>query len=253
MPIPQLAASPQTQPSGVLRTPGHRVAVPQSPSPQRPVAPPLRLSKARPLPAGFVNTFILPHPKRSKGKVHSSTSEQSQGPREQDLDPLFSSPSGLVKAPGYPQPDEDMEIDKDQVGGQAANTYYPDVDFRMHMADEATTPQPMANFSKSAEPFDWVGWVRPQLPYDMCLSLIFQQQTRQLLLAHAASPQAPSTIQVLLSQLHFDAYRDTTFHSACTSLIGVTVGSVEYEPLVRTVANSLSQIASILLLDLRVS
>ncbi|KAH9963738.1 hypothetical protein BC827DRAFT_85693 [Russula dissimulans] len=234
-PIPsQLAASPQTQRSGALRTPGHYVADPQSPSPQRPAVQPLRLSKARPLPAGFVNTFILPHPKRGKGKVHPSTSEQSRRLREQDLDPLFSSSSGLVKAPTYTQSDEDMEIDRDQVGGQTTtNTYNPDVDFYMHPADEATTPQPMANFLKSAEPFDWVGWMR------------------QLLLAHAATPQAPSTIQVLLSQSHLDPYHGSTFHSACTSLIGATVGSVEYEPVVRTVANSLKQIASILLLDLR--
>lgn len=76
---------------------------------------------------------------------------------------------------------------------------------------------------------------------------------RQLVLAHATSPHAPSTIQLLLAQPPLGANHTDTFHSACTSLISVVVGSAEYEPVVRVVANSLSQIANIMLLDVRVS
>lgn len=76
---------------------------------------------------------------------------------------------------------------------------------------------------------------------------------RQLVLAHATSPRAPSTVQLLLAQPPLSANHTDTFHSACTSLIGVVVGSAEYEPVVRIVANSLSQIANIMLLDVRVS
>ena len=75
---------------------------------------------------------------------------------------------------------------------------------------------------------------------------------RQLVLAHTTSPHAPSTIQLLLAQHPLSANHTDTFHSACTSLIGV-IGSAEYEPVVRIVANSLSQIANIMLLDVRVS
>lgn len=76
---------------------------------------------------------------------------------------------------------------------------------------------------------------------------------RQLVLAHATSPRAPSTIQLLLAQLPLGADHTGTFHSACTSLISVVVGSAEYEPVVRVVASSLAQITNIMLLDIRVS
>ena len=76
---------------------------------------------------------------------------------------------------------------------------------------------------------------------------------RQLVFAHAASPRVPSTIQLLLAQPPLGADHAGTFHSACTSLISVVVGSAEYEPVVRVVANSLAQITNIVLLDLRVS
>jgi hypothetical protein len=76
---------------------------------------------------------------------------------------------------------------------------------------------------------------------------------RQLVLAHATSPHAPSTIQLLLAQPPLGANHTGTFYSACTSLMGVVVGSAEYEPVVRIVANSLAQIVNIMLLEVRVS
>ena len=76
---------------------------------------------------------------------------------------------------------------------------------------------------------------------------------RQLVLAHAMSPHAPSTVQLLLAQPPLGADHQDAFHSACTSLIGVAIGSAEYELVVRMVANSLAQIANILLLNVRVS
>jgi hypothetical protein len=79
------------------------------------------------------------------------------------------------------------------------------------------------------------------------------KQTRQLILAHATSPRTPSTIQLLLAQPPLGADHAGTFHSACSSLISVVVGSAEYDPVVRVVANSLAQITNIMLLDTRVS
>jgi hypothetical protein len=76
---------------------------------------------------------------------------------------------------------------------------------------------------------------------------------RQSVLAHTSSPDAPSTVQLLLAQPPFDVNHQATFHSACAALIGATVGSTEYEPVVRVVADSLAQIANILLHDIRVS
>lgn len=76
---------------------------------------------------------------------------------------------------------------------------------------------------------------------------------RQMVLGHATSLRAPSTIQLLLAQPPLGTDHTDTFHSACTSLISVVVGSTEYEPVVRVVANSLAQITNIMLLDTRVS
>jgi hypothetical protein len=76
---------------------------------------------------------------------------------------------------------------------------------------------------------------------------------RKLVLAHATSSHAPSTIQLLLAQPPLGAKHTSAFHTACTSLIGAVAGSAGYEPVVSIVANSLAQIANILLLDERVS
>jgi len=76
---------------------------------------------------------------------------------------------------------------------------------------------------------------------------------RQSVLAHTPSPDAPSTVQQLFAQPPFDVKHQGIFHSACASLIGATVGSAEFEPVVRVVADSLTQIANILLHDVRVS
>ncbi|KAI9511042.1 hypothetical protein F5148DRAFT_436759 [Russula earlei] len=232
----QLAGSSQIQRSVIPKFPGYPVTTPQSPSQQLAV-PPSRVPKARPLPAGFVNTFIGPHRRKKEGKVHASTSEQSRETGretcEQGLDPLLPSPSSPMRASIYTQPDEDMEIDNDQVGGQATHGNNPEVDFDMHLAGEATMSQPIASFSKSAKPFDWVSWMR------------------QLLLAHATSPQAPSTIQLLLAQPPLAADHDGAFHSACASLIGVAVGSAAYQAATRIVASSLAQIVSMLLPEAR--
>ena len=76
---------------------------------------------------------------------------------------------------------------------------------------------------------------------------------RKLVLAHATSPHAPSTIQLLLAQPPLGANHTSVFHTACTSLIGAVAGSAGYEPVVSIVANSLAQIANILLLEDRVS
>lgn len=75
---------------------------------------------------------------------------------------------------------------------------------------------------------------------------------RQLVLAHTVSPHVPSTVQLLLAQPTFGAQYQGIFHSACTSLIGSAVGSAEYEPVLRVIANSLTKIANILLLGVRV-
>jgi hypothetical protein len=126
-----------------------------------------------------------------------------------------------------------MEIDGGEVGGQVDGTTYREADFHMDLADGMKTPQPVADVLKASKSFDWVNWMR------------------QLVLAHATSPHAPTTIQLLLAQPPLGANHTGAFHTACTSLIGVTVGSAEYEPVVRIVANSLAQIANILLLDVR--
>jgi hypothetical protein len=73
-----------------------------------------------------------------------------------------------VKAPTRPPPDEEMDIDRDEVGGQAADTTYSEVDLHMDVADDIKTPQPNDSCSKVVEPFDWVGWVCP--PSSLILS-----------------------------------------------------------------------------------
>jgi hypothetical protein len=75
---------------------------------------------------------------------------------------------------------------------------------------------------------------------------------RQLVLAHTISPHVPSTVQLLLAQPPFGTQHQGAFHSACASLIGSAVGSAEYEPVLRVIADSLTKIASILLLGVRV-
>ena len=170
----QPVGSPKTQPSDLPRTPHKvRVAVPQSLS-QRPVAPPPRLSKARPLLPGFVNAFAVSPQKKGKGKgkVHVSVIEESQRIREQDLDPPPLSPIGApVRTLAHSQPDEGMEIDGGEVGGQADGTIYPEADFHMDLADGVKTPQPVADVLRASKSFDWVNWVCLQLPYLMRLGL----------------------------------------------------------------------------------
>ncbi|KAH9985577.1 hypothetical protein BJV77DRAFT_1031962 [Russula vinacea] len=226
----QPAGLSQTQRSDVPRTPHSlHVAIPDCQSP-RPVAPPPRLSKARPPPPGFVNAFALPLQKKNKGKARASVLEESRRTHEQDLDLPPLSPIGApAKALAYSQPDEGMEID----GGQAGGTTYPEVDFHMDLANDVKMPQPVAEVLRASKSFDWVNWMR------------------KLVLAHATSPHAPSTIQLLLAQPPLGANHTSVFHAACTSLIGAVVGSAGYEPVVRIVANSLAQIANILLLDVR--
>jgi len=75
---------------------------------------------------------------------------------------------------------------------------------------------------------------------------------RQLVLAHTISPHVPSTVQLLLAQPSFGAQHQGVFHSACASLIGSAVGSAEHEPALRVIANSLTKIASLLLLGVQV-
>ncbi|KAH9977475.1 hypothetical protein BJV74DRAFT_888454 [Russula compacta] len=235
-PVPsQLVGYSQTQRSDVPRTPRrHPAADPQSPSPQRPLPAPPRLSKTRPLLPGFVNAFTVPSPKKGKGTVHTSVFEQRQRTREHALDPPpLSPPRGPVRAHTHPEPDEGMEVDGDEVGGQATGATHLEVDFHMDLADGAKTPQPISGFSKATTPFDWVNWMR------------------QLVLAHAMSSHAPSTVQLLLAQPPLGADHQAAFHSACTSLMGAAIGSTEYEFVVRMVANSFAQIANILLLNVR--
>lgn len=161
-PVPsQPAGYSQTQRSDVPRTPRrHPVADPQSPSPQRPLPVPPRISKMRPLLPGFVNAFTVPSPKKGKQTVHTLAFEQRQKTREQALDPPALSPSrGSVRAHTHPQSDEGMEIDADELGGQATVSTHPEVDFHMDSADGAKTPQLISSFSKATTPFDWVNWV----------------------------------------------------------------------------------------------
>ena len=124
------------------------------------MAAPPRVSKARPPPPGFVNAFVMPPSKDSKEKAPASASGHGQ---DLSLHPH----GGSVKAPTQLPPEEDMEIDRDEVGGQAANTTYSDVDFHMDVIDDIKTPQPSASCSKAVEPFDWVGWVCP--PFSLIL------------------------------------------------------------------------------------
>jgi len=121
--------------------------------------PPPRVSKLRPLLPGFVNAFVVAPPKNSKGKVPASVFEQN-------LDqPLI----GSARPPTHTQPDEATEIDNDEVDGQAANATYSEVDFPMDLAGDVKTLERNAGFSKAVQPFNWVGWVCPHLPYYTCL------------------------------------------------------------------------------------
>jgi hypothetical protein len=164
----QPAGLSQTQRSDVPRTPHSlHVAIPDCQSP-RPVAPPPRLSKARPPPPGFVNAFALPLQKKNKGKARASVLEESRRTHEQDLDLPPLSPIGApAKALAYSQPDEGMEID----GGQAGGTTYPEVDFHMDLANDVKMPQPVAEVLRASKSFDWVNWVRLQLPLSHALGL----------------------------------------------------------------------------------
>ena len=123
----QPAGSSQAQRLDAPKTPQKsRAAVAQSLS-QRPVAPPPRLStKSRPPPPGFVNAFVMPPQKKGKEKAHTSSIEESQRTREQDLDlsplSLISIP---VNAPTRTQPGDGMEVDGSAVSGQTDSIYIP--------------------------------------------------------------------------------------------------------------------------------
>jgi len=162
-PVPsQFSGSTQPQRLDVPSTPrSHHVTASQNLSPLQPVAAPPRVSKARPPPPGFVNAFVMPPSKNSKGRAPDSVSERDQ-------DPPPHPHGGPVEASTQAPPDEEMEIDKDEVVGQAANTTYSEVDFYMDVVDDLKTPQPNASFSKAVEPFDWVGWVCP--PFSLILA-----------------------------------------------------------------------------------
>ena len=175
-PVSSPVGSPKTQRSDLPRTPhSHHVAVFQGLS-QRPVVPPPRVSKSRPLLPGFVNAFAKSPQKKDKGKgkAHVSVIE-SQRTHEQDLDPPLPSPFGFpVRALAHSQADEGMYIDGGEVGGQAGGTTYPDADFHMDLADGVKTPQPIAEVLRASKPFDWVNWVcLQQLPYFTRLGLTF--------------------------------------------------------------------------------
>ncbi len=167
----QPAGSPKTQRSDTPKTPHKpRATIPQGLS-QRPAAPPPRPStKARPTLPGFVNAFVMPSQRKNKEKVHTSAIEETQGPREQDLvlSPLLPI-SGPVKTHTQAQPDEGMEVDGGDVGGQTDSIIYSEVDFHMDLADDVKTPQPIADVSRASKSFDWVNWVCLQLLYLTCL------------------------------------------------------------------------------------
>ena len=103
----------------------------------------------------------MPPSKNSKGRAPDSVSERDQ-------DPPPHPHGGPVEASTQAPPDEEMEIDKDEVVGQAANTTYSEVDFYMDVVDDLKTPQPNASCWKAVEPFDWVGWVCP--PFSLILA-----------------------------------------------------------------------------------
>lgn len=102
-------------------------------------------------------------PKNSKGKVPVSVFEQDLG------QPLI----GSVRPPTHTQPDETAEVDNDEVGGQAVNATYSEVDFPMDLAGDVKPPVPNASSSKAAQPFDWAGWVCPHLSYYTCSGFMF--------------------------------------------------------------------------------
>ena len=169
--------SPKTQRLDLPRTPhSHHVGVSQSLS-QRPVVPPPRVSKSRPLLPGFVNAFAMSPQKKDKGKgkARASVIQESQRTREQDLDPPPLSPIGVpVGALAHSQLDDGMEIDGGDVGGQAGGTTYPETDFHMDLADGVKTPQPIAEVLRTSKSFDWVNWVcLQQLPYFTRFGLTF--------------------------------------------------------------------------------
>jgi hypothetical protein len=115
-------------------------------------------------------------PKKGKGKVTASKIEDSQRTLDWELDPPPLSPiNAPVKAPAYPQPDEGMEIDGGEVGGQGGSATYPEADFQMDLADDVKPPQPIAqaDVSRASKSFDWVNWVRLQLPYLTFLGFTF--------------------------------------------------------------------------------
>ncbi|KAI9453156.1 hypothetical protein BJY52DRAFT_1189808 [Lactarius psammicola] len=229
--LSQAPASSQMPRWDVPSTPRrhHRPPSTQSPSPhhqKRSASGSSKMGGAPKLP-GFVNDFAMAPLKKAKGTARAYTShfEQSQGMRERDLDPPRT------------QIEEHMEVDRhygdsSQVG--VADHY--EVDLHMDSGDDvkALQPQHVAGSSRTAKPFDWLGWMR------------------QLVLAHSMSPTAPSTIQLLLTQPPFEANHATTFPLACTSLMDAVAASAgSYDPIARVVVDSLAQIVNTLLISVR--
>jgi hypothetical protein len=146
----------------------HRSAA-QNPSPRRPMTLAPHPPKTHPTLPGFVNAFVIPPPKKDKGKARASPLETSEGTRERDWDLISLSPtSSPTRAPLHPKVDECMEIDKDETGGQDVTTY-PEVDLRMELANNGRTLGPIAGSSRPAKPFNWLGWVCSHL---LCLPLM---------------------------------------------------------------------------------
>jgi len=117
----------------------------------------------------------MPPQKKGKEKAHPSAIEESERTHEQvlDLSPL-SFISGPVNVPTRTQPDEGMEVDGSVVSGLADSILYPELDPRMDLADDAKTPQPIADVSKVFKAFNWVNWVCLQLPFLSCLGFTLQ-------------------------------------------------------------------------------
>jgi hypothetical protein len=138
----------------------------QNPPPRRSVTLAPHPPKAHlPLP-GFVNAFAISPPKKGKGKAHI---EKNQDVHEGNWDPPLPSPSrSPTRAPLRTQADERMEIDRDEVDGQAGVTTYPDVDYGMEPVDDERTVGHIPGSSRTAKPFDWLGWVCSHL---LCLPI----------------------------------------------------------------------------------
>ncbi len=126
----------------------------------------------------------MPPQKKGKEKAHPSAIEESERTHEQDLDlsPL-SFISGPVNVPTRTQPDEGMEVDGSVVSGLADSILYPELDPRMDLADDAKTPQPIADVSKVYSPMQRRHM--PQVRFNFCL---LSHHLLQITLARTTRP-----------------------------------------------------------------